>query len=204
MHKEWKVLHKGYFTLAEIKMRGHKREVLMGHDSVSLLVFIPKWQKIILLRQPRVGMISRENKDGRTMELIAGRVDKELSIKDIIIDEAKVEAGVNLHEEQIVFLNRGKPMAVSAGALNEKSYLAYAEVEPEQIDNVSQIFWGDREEGEIIERHFIDLQELPEFICEDVRTFVMIQFLLLKLFGHTPTDFICTIKDMMEKERERQ
>jgi len=174
------IKYKGYFTVEVRETLCGKREVQVAHDSVSLLVYIPRWNKIVLLNQPRVGMMSKENPDGFTMELIAGRVDKDIPLKDIIIDEASKEAGISLRPEQIKLLNRGEPMAISAGGTTEKSYLAFAEADPEQILEPLRTTWGDPQENEIIERYFIELEELNDFECEDVRVFALIQFLLRK------------------------
>lgn len=174
---ETEVKYKGYFTLEVITTPNGKREVLRSFNSVSILIYDVKRRRIILVRQPRAAMVTDENPEGLITETIAGRVDKEASIKQIIIDEAMEEAGFDLREDQIDLLNDGKPMAVSAGATNELCYLAFAEVDTEQIENEEKNR-GVETEGEAIQRVYVCLDDLERYACEDVRVFALIQYLI--------------------------
>jgi 8-oxo-dGTP pyrophosphatase MutT (NUDIX family) len=175
------VLYDGFFRVVKVQTPEGHREVVKATNSVGILLYDRYNQRIILVRQPRVSLISEINKQGEIIELIAGRVDLDLSVSKIIVKEAFEEAGISLREEQIEFVNQGMPMAVSSGMTNELCWLAYAEVSADQIEETDREF-GNQGEGEHIQRIFINLKDIGDYVCEDVRVFAMVQYFLFSLF----------------------
>lgn len=175
-----RIVHRGFFTLEVINTPEGKREVLRSTDSINILVLDPEKHRIILLKQPRASMISTDNPRGLHVETIAGRFDVNLGPKALAVKELKEEAGITVSEDQIEFLNQGRPMTVSAGATDEKAYLAFVELKPGQIEREERAF-GAEDEGEDIERVYVCIDDLEEYVCEDVRVFALIQYMLLRL-----------------------
>lgn len=175
-----KTVYQGYFSLDVIETPQGAREVLRSMDSISILIYDSVNRRIVLVRQPRASMMTDENPEGLITELVAGRIDKLWKLEDIIIDEVLQESGVSITKEDIVMLNHGIPMAVSSGALTEKTYLAFVRIKPDQMDPEERVY-GDREEGEQITRIFLSVDELAEYVCEDLRVFALIQLVKLSL-----------------------
>lgn len=173
---EKKTVYKGYFSLDVIETPQGTREVLRTTNSVSILIYDSVNRRIVLVRQPRAAMMTDDNTEGLITETVAGRLDKPLPLDDIIIDEVLKESGISIVKDDIVMLNYGKPMAVSAGALTERAYLAFVVIHPDQMDPEERMY-GDPEEGEQTTRIFLSVDELATYVCEDVRVFALIQFL---------------------------
>lgn len=70
-------------------------------------------------------------------------------------------------------------MALSAGVITERCYLGYVEVKPHQIEEKERLFGVD--DGESIRRIFVAVDDLENYVCEDMRVFALIQYLLRKL-----------------------
>ena len=177
-------VHTGYFTLQtfRVQLGNHEasREVLRAKDSVSILIYNTESRHIILVNQMRVAMVRADNPNGLIIETIAGRCDKAMTPQEIAASEALEEAGITIAPKKIIALNCGIPMAVSAGATNERAYLMYAEIQNADMD-ISKNTFGLASEGEETKRVLVSLDELELLPCEDVRTFALIQYLLRKL-----------------------
>jgi len=173
------VIYKGYYEFVIVETDHGQREFVRTTDSVSLLIHDIVKRKIILVKQKREAMIRPDNPDGSIIESVAGRFDAKFSPKELMVLEAKQEAGVTISESDIELLNNGQPMALSAGVITERCYLGYVEVTSHQIEEKERVFGTDP--GEIIKRIFISIDNLEDFICGDVRVFALIQYLLRKL-----------------------
>ena len=169
--------YEGFFTLEIITTPDGPREVLRTTDSVAVLLYDRSNRRIVLVRQPRVAMATDENPHGYLTELVAGRLDAPIDVKALIVKEAREEAGIRLTEDRIELLNDGKPLAVSAGAIDERTYLAFAEITEDDIEPGERIR-GAEGEGERIERLFVSVDDLEGYVCEDLRVFALIQFFL--------------------------
>ncbi len=172
-------IHKGYFTLELLERdNGIKREILRAKDAVSLLIYVPELQLIVVVRQRREALVGKLNPDGLTVELIAGRLDKKgKSIREIAAEEAMEEAGIKILPEQIELLNFGQPVASSSGLSDETVYLAYTEITPDQIVSEGP-FFGNSAEGEFTMREFIRTDELPRKTWTNAQTYAQIQWFL--------------------------
>lgn len=177
------ILHDGFFKFVMVtRSDGRTREFLRTTDSAYLLVYDVDNKNILLVRQPREAMIAVGNPEGLIDECIGGRFDVNLSPRELMAKEAKEEFGLTIDPETIELLNNGQPMAVSAGAVTEKAYLGIAQVFGHQVDMTTiKSYWGNETEGERITRIFVSRKNLEEYVCEDVRVFALIQYLLRKL-----------------------
>lgn len=167
----------GFYKIRIVDTPQGTREVVEATNSVSILFYFPIGDKVLLIKEPRASMISDDNPEGITTQSVSGRFDVDLSPKALMIKEADEEAGVLIEEEDIVMLNGGQPMAVSAGMTNEMCYLAFAEIYPEMIFDHGKIF-GCPTEGEKIERVWINRKDFISQPTTCVRVFAFQQWLI--------------------------
>lgn len=154
-------------------------EVLRTTDSVSVLLYDRLNDRVLLAKQSRVAMVRDDNPDGLIEEVVAGRFDLAIGARGLVVKEALEEVGVTLTEDEVFLLNDGLPMALSAGVLTERGYLAYAEIRPEQIETEERVFGVDEHEN--ITRVWVPVSELATRQYEDVRVFALVQWFLRKL-----------------------
>lgn len=177
-----RVIFDGFAKLEEWIVGGpHTHLILRATDSVAILLYDETNERFLLVRQKRVSMIRKGNPKGFITEAIAGRFDVKLGPKALAIKEALEEAGATLTEHEVELLNNGKPMALSAGILTERSYLAFAIIKPEKLIGDDHDTFGVPEEGEAISRVWIPRKDINAFEAEDVRVLALIQHLKLKL-----------------------
>lgn len=183
---EPRVLHEGFFKLVLMQTPMGKRECLITSDSVNLLIYAPSqswvldWGKVVLVRQSRPAMAHSKNPEGMITETMAGRFDVALSPRELMAKEAHEELGLIIDPDNIQLLNQGRPMALSAGAITERAYLGIACVEFDDLPDPGAIY-GLKEEGEHIQPIILDVSELADYVCEDVRVFALLQYLLRAL-----------------------
>ncbi len=188
MPKDPKILYKGFISLESHQVEGVPFPILAvrSSDSVAGLLYDRNNHRVLLIRQKRVPMEREDNPSGAITELVAGRFDVNLGPKALLVKEAKEEAGVTLREEDVVLLNKGKPMALSAGILTERCYLAYAEIFAAQVTEGDEGY-GVAEEGESITRVWVDASDFINGnhpgLHECLRTFTLAQHLRLVMLG---------------------
>ena len=136
----------GFYQVDIVQTPNGKREIIHALNAVAVLLYIPARDEIVLISQIRLPMKNEENPEGRIIEVPAGRFDKDLDAKDLIIQEVLEEAGITLKRRQIRLLNNGVPLATSPGSLTQRDYLAYAEVEEKQIERGDRIFGAEDED----------------------------------------------------------
>jgi len=164
-------LYQGYFTLIRTD---RKREVILAEDAVAVLVACPKLRKIYMQGQDRDALIGPRNPSGYTVEVCAGRLDKEdESVKAAAAREVAEELGITTDENAIRLIH-GEPLTTSTGMTNERVWLAYVEVEPEQI--AKGMRWGVAEEDESTTRVEIPYDALISYPVTDLKTFALIQW----------------------------
>lgn len=149
-------------------------EVVRVTDSVSILFYDATNDRVLLVRQPRPAIASADNPEGYITETVAGRFDKNLGVKALAVQEAKEEAGVEIEEDDVLLLNGGRPMALSAGIITEHAYLAFAELNPDRAEEEERIF-GVESEGERISRVWVPTAQFLDgrYCCEDLRVFTL-------------------------------
>jgi 8-oxo-dGTP pyrophosphatase MutT (NUDIX family) len=164
-------LYQGYFTLVRTE---RSREVVLAGDAVAVLVACPKLRTVYLQGQDRDALIGPQNPSGYTVEVCAGRLDKKSeSVKAAAAREVAEELGITT-DEGVVRLIHGEPLTTSTGMTNERIWLAYVEVEPEQI--AAGIHWGVAEEDESTTRVEIPYDAVAGYPVTDLKTFALIQW----------------------------
>ncbi|MGD1527130.1 NUDIX domain-containing protein [Vibrio owensii] len=148
------------------------REIAAQTNSVFILPYDPNTNEVVLVAQHRPGAIYEETT--LVYETIAGRVDKELSVEDIVVAEASEEAGLNVQKSDIVKL--GEYM-IAPGTSTEKAYVYLV---PYDLSGVPfEAIHGLESEGENIlmkKMHLTEAFDLSERGCS---TSVILQMALL-------------------------
>lgn len=170
----------GFVKVDVVETPNGKREVVEVTDSVAILVYNKTGDEVLLETQDRPAMARAGNPFGKTTEVAAGRFDKQVGLRELVKLELAEELGIaNVADRDIEILNFGKSLALSAGVLTERQYLAYVEVTQEQIDSTDRLY-GSPEEGELIERRFVAVEQLPNMMFEDMKTWALVQWFLAK------------------------
>ncbi len=171
-------VYDGFVKVDVVETPLGRREVVVATDSVAFLVYNKDKDEVLLTTQNRAPMITESNLTGRVTEVAAGRFDIKIGVRGLIKKELKEELGVtNIPDKSINVLNREIPLALSPGVLTERQHLAFVTVRQKQIDPRKRLY-GAKGEGEQIERRFIPVRKLSQMVCEDMKTWALIQWFL--------------------------
>lgn len=107
--KTKKRIFNGFFKIDEIvvdhdcfdgrRFENVRREVIAKCDTVSILLYDPKHDELLFIRQLRVPLIEREERESPwTIEIVAGTIDRDDTPEAVIIAEAWEEAGVKIRK----------------------------------------------------------------------------------------------------------
>lgn len=132
-----------------------KWEIVQAHDSVAVLIYHREKDAFILVKQFRPA-VYLNNRNGMTIELCAGIVDKNLSLLQIVKEEIEEECGYDVPLEKIEKITS---FYTSVGFAGSRQTLYYAEV-----DKSMEVSEGGGIEGELI--------EVIELSIEDAETFI--------------------------------
>jgi len=122
-------------------------EIVQAHDSVAVLIYHREFNSFILVKQFRPAVYVN-NRDGMSIELCAGIVDKDMSLAQIAQEEIEEECGYAVSLENIQKITS---FYTSVGFAGSRQTLYYAEVESAM--KVS--------EGGGIDNEVIEVIELP-------------------------------------------
>jgi 8-oxo-dGTP pyrophosphatase MutT (NUDIX family) len=162
---EKQVLYDGFVKVMKDIKTGF--EIVSVTDSVAFLIWNKNKDEVLFTLQYRAPV-------GCSLtEVPAGRIDKDIDVKELVVKEAQEEVGVTITEDDIILLNNGKPLTVAPGVLTERCYLAYVEVSSSMIEESNRVF-GIPEEGEEIQRIFIPVNDLYMMEFEDMKTYALI------------------------------
>jgi len=117
-------------------------EIVQAHDSVAILIYHTELKSFILVRQFRPAVYVNNN-NGMSIELCAGIVDKEMSLKQIAQEEIEEECGYSVPLEKIEKITA---FYTSVGFAGSRQTLYYAEV-----DESMKVSEGGGVDGELIE-----------------------------------------------------
>jgi UDP-sugar diphosphatase len=131
-------------------------EVVKAHDSVAILIYHKERDSFILVQQFRPAVYMGGTQDGITMELCAGIVDKDLTLKEIAMEEIEEECGYAVPLDNIEKITQVNNAVGFAGS---KQTIFYTEVTESM--RVS--------EGGGIDTELIEVIDLP---IDEVRTFI--------------------------------
>jgi len=133
-------------------------EVVEAHDSVAILIYHTQKDAFILVKQFRPA-VYLNNKNGETVELCAGIVDKNLSLLRIAIEEIEEECGYHVLLDQI---ERITSFHTSVGFAGSRQTLYYAEVNEKM-----KVSDGGGVDGEQIEVVELPVSELDAFLFDE-------------------------------------
>ena len=122
--KDARFVHTAYATY-EQNGKAKSWEIVKAHDSVAILVYHAQKDAFILVKQFRPA-VYLNNKDGITIELCAGIVDKNLSLVEIAKEELEEECGYRVKTEHIEKITS---FYTSVGFAGSKQMLYYVEVD---------------------------------------------------------------------------
>lgn len=125
-----KPLKEGRFiktALATYKVNGISKswEVVSSADSVAILIYHTEKDAMIFVRQFRAPVYIN-NRDGVTLELCAGLVDKDLSIEEIASEEIEEECGYRVDSSKLFKISS---FYSAVGFAGSRQTLFYAEVD---------------------------------------------------------------------------
>jgi len=133
-------------------------EMVKAHDSVAILIYHKIKKSFVLVRQFRPAVYLHDNQDSTT-ELCAGIVDKDLSLKQIAIEEVEEECGYKVSEDK---MTRVTSFYTSVGFAGSKQTLFYCEV-----DDTIKVSDGGGIDDELIEVRYLPTKDANEFILDE-------------------------------------
>lgn len=156
-------------------------EVIECTDSLAILIHVEDLNKFVLLLEDRLAMRTVDNPTGTITGLVAGRFDNNQTPMELAVQEALEECGADITGEQIEFLNHGQPLGLSPGIITERSYLAFARINSNQLE--SDRVFGLAGENEKITRRLVTLEELRNMTYDDIRVMTLVLWYLQNKVG---------------------
>jgi len=147
-------------SLATYSQNGIQKswEIVQAHDSVSILIYHTEQQKFILVKQFRPAVYVN-NKEGMSVELCAGIVDKKLTLQEIAQEEIEEECGYRVPLENVEKITS---FYTSVGFAGSKQTLYYVEVN----ENM-KVSDGGGVDGELIEVISLSIEDAKKFIYDE-------------------------------------
>ena len=147
-------------SLARYRQNGIEKswEVVKAHDSVAILLYHKEKESLILVKQFRPAVYN-SNQNGMTLELCAGIVDKNLTLREIAKEEIEEECGYSV---EIDTIQKITSFYTSVGFAGSTQTLYYVEV-----DDSMKTSEGGGVEGELIEVVEIPTQEAKSFVYDE-------------------------------------
>lgn len=133
-------------------------EIVQAHDSVSILIYHRDEKSFILVKQFRPAVYVN-NKEGMSLELCAGIVDKEMSLQQIAQEEIEEECGYAVPLESVQKISS---FYTSVGFAGSKQTLYYVEV-----DEGMKVSEGGGVDGELIEVITLSVEEAKSLIYDE-------------------------------------
>jgi ADP-ribose pyrophosphatase len=178
-----KSVYDGFFKVRELQLRHRKfdgswsptlrRELVLRHDAVGVLLYDPHRDEIALVEQFRVGAMKR-NSNPWLLELVAGLIDSDEDTEQVARREAIEEAGCAVSEMELICEYFSSP-----GGNNEYFYLYCGHCD---LQNAGGVF-GLPEEGEDIRVHVLAvddaMQRLQRGEMHNAHTIIALQWLQL-------------------------
>jgi len=145
-------------------------EVVETYDSVAILIHHVAHRTFVLVKQFRPA-VYLNNRDGMTVELCAGLVDKEKSLEQIAKEEILEECG---YDVPLSGIERVTSFHTSVGFAGSRQTLYYAEVDESM--HVAEGGGIDQEQIEVIE---LPVEEADAFLYDEriAKTGLMFAFL---------------------------
>jgi UDP-sugar diphosphatase len=156
--KNPKFIQTGFVTY---RQNGIKKswEVVKAHDSVAVLIYHKEQNSFVLVKQfrPAVYMGKREN--GMTVELCAGIVDKNLTLKEIAMEEIEEECGYAVPLDNIERITKVNNAVGFAGSTQTIFYT--------EVSESMRVSDGGGIDTELIEVVHMPISKAKEFIFDE-------------------------------------
>jgi nudix-type nucleoside diphosphatase (YffH/AdpP family) len=156
------------------------RESYNRGNGTSILLYNKEKQTVILTKQFRMPAYDNNKKDGMSIEVCAGAIDKNEVPEVCIIREVEEEVGYKINSAKKVM-----ECYMSPGAVTEKMFLFIAEyTDAMKINNGGGLEIED-EEIEVLEIPFLKaLEMVDKFEIMDAKTIMLLQYAQInKLLG---------------------
>jgi len=147
-------------SLAKYEQNGIAKdwEIVQAHDSVAILIYHREKKSFILVKQFRPAVYVH-NKDGMSVELCAGIVDKEMSLQQIAKEEIEEECGYAVPLESVQKISS---FYTSVGFAGSKQSLYYVEV-----DERMKVSEGGGVDAELIEVINLPVDQAKTFMYDE-------------------------------------
>ncbi len=147
-------------ALVRYKQNGIEKdwEVVRANDSVAILIYHKERDAFILVKQFRPA-VYMANQDGMTLELCAGIIDKDLSLKQIAQEEVEEECGYRVCVDSIEKITS---FYSAVGFAGSKQTIYFVEV-----DESMRVSDGGGIDDEVIEVIELPISKAKEMIYDD-------------------------------------
>jgi len=178
----------GFYRLDKCTLQFERFDGTMSHkvirenfyrgDSVAVLIHDPEKRLILLAKQFRYSVYTKDPQKAWFLEIVAGSGEPNEEPETTIVREIKEEANLDIQKEDLEFINK---FYVSPGGTSERISLFAIAV---SLDNAETSFTGKQDENEdieIIPTQYDDafcLMDTGE-IC-DAKTIIALQWLKLR------------------------
>ena len=160
------------FTFKNGKTKRLTHEVYGKADGVAVLLYNPQTKKVILSKQFRIPMYVAGVKNGFSIEVCGGSIDKNESPETTAIRETKEEMGYHISEIQKV-----STVFLSPGLVKEQVHLYIAKYTEENKTDHGGGLASENEEITVLEIAFKDaLQMIKNQGIVDARTILLLQY----------------------------
>lgn len=165
------------FTFKKGKTERLTHEVYGKSDGVAVLLYNPITKKVVLSKQLRIPMYVAGVKNGFSIEVVGGAIDKNESPEKSVIRETREEIGYNISEVEKV-----STVFLSPGLMREQVHLYIATyTEKDKLENEGGGLAAESEEIEVLETDFFDaLQMIENQEIIDARTIMLLYHLKIK------------------------
>ena len=160
------------FTFKNGTTKRLTHEVYGKADGVAVLLYNPLTKKVILSKQFRIPMYVADVKNGFSIEVCGGSIDKNESPETTVVRETKEEIGYHISEVEKV-----STVFLSPGLVKEQVHLYVAKyTEENKIDHGGGLA-SENEEITVLEIAFKDaLQMIRNQEIVDARTILLLQY----------------------------
>lgn len=165
------------FTFKNGKTERLTHEVYGKADGVAVLLYNQEIKKVVLSKQFRIPMYVAGVKNGFSIEVVGGSIDKNESPEKSVIRETREEIGYNISK-----IEKVSTVFLSPGLMREQVHLYIATYKKEdKIENAGGGLSEESEEVEVLEIDFLTalkMIETQEII--DARTIMLLYHLQVK------------------------
>jgi len=168
---EQKTVYKGYFSMDHYLVRYRQfdgswsrvfsREVFVRKKCAGILLYDPDRRKVVLIEQFRMGSLE-DQESPWLYEIVAGVLEDNESLEELIVREAKEEAGLDVQALQSIC-----EYWTSPGGCSEYIYLFCGKIDSSNAGGVHGLVT----EGEDIRVHVLDQEKAFKMVKEgSIRT----------------------------------